>query len=165
MARGGNRALQLNPPNADLHISTHASDWLWSAFSVFALSMLVMVVLDFLVSYIASVRSCLQSSCLVQRPRGARLFHQLATIILATFTLGYYSMASDLGATPIYVEFRGHGYDPTRQIWVSSLFNSSITTFPYCPRRSMSATFSGSSPSRSSCWRCCSPVASLSPIS
>lgn len=54
MARGGNRALQLNPPNADLHISTHASDWLWSAFSVFALSMLVMVVLDFLVSYICS---------------------------------------------------------------------------------------------------------------
>ena len=54
MARGSNRALQLNPPNADLHISTHASDWLWSAFSVFALSMLVMVVLDFLVSYICS---------------------------------------------------------------------------------------------------------------
>ncbi|KZT67766.1 heat shock protein 30 [Daedalea quercina L-15889] len=99
MARGGNRALQLNPPNADLHISTHASDWLWSAFSVFALSLLVMIVLDFL------------------RPKGTRLFHQIAIVILATFTLGYYSMASDLGATPIAVEFRGHGSDPTRQIW------------------------------------------------
>ena len=27
-------------------------------------------------------------------------------------------MASDLGATPIPVEFRGDGSDPTRQIWV-----------------------------------------------
>ncbi|KAH9926169.1 heat shock protein 30 [Fomitopsis serialis] len=96
---GGNRALQLNPPNADLHISTHASDWLWSAFSVFGLSLLVMVGLDLL------------------RARGTRLFHQLAIIILATFTLGYYSMASDLGATPIAVEFRGRGSYPTRQIW------------------------------------------------
>ncbi|TFY63764.1 hypothetical protein EVJ58_g3052 [Rhodofomes roseus] len=96
---GGNRALNLNPPNADLHITTHASDWLWSAFSVFGLSLLVMIGLDLL------------------RPRGTRLFHQIAIVILATFTLGYYSMASDLGATPILVEFRGYGSDPTRQIW------------------------------------------------
>ncbi|PCH38030.1 heat shock protein 30 [Wolfiporia cocos MD-104 SS10] len=94
-----NHALNLNPPNADLHISTHGSDWLWAAFSVFAFSLLVMIVLDLL------------------RPRGTRLFHQLAVIILATFTIGYFSMASDLGATPIAVEFRGHGSDPTRQIW------------------------------------------------
>lgn len=55
----------------------------------------------------------------MQRPRGARLFHQIAVIVLATSSIAYFSMASDLGATPIRVEFRGHGGDPTRQIYVS----------------------------------------------
>ena len=52
---------------------------------------------------------------IVQRPKGARLFHQLAIVILATASISYFSMASDLGSTPIRVEFRGEG---TRQIWV-----------------------------------------------
>ncbi|THH29530.1 hypothetical protein EUX98_g4645 [Antrodiella citrinella] len=94
-----NDALNLNPPNATLHISTHGSDWLWAAFSIFAASLLVMIALDFL------------------RPRGTRLFHQIAIIILTTGSLAYFSMASDLGATPIPVEFRGDGGHPTRQIW------------------------------------------------
>ncbi|KAI0928480.1 hypothetical protein AcW1_005715 [Taiwanofungus camphoratus] len=94
-----NHALNLNPPDADLNISTHASDWLWAVFSVMACSLLVMIVLDFM------------------RPRGTRLFHQIAIIVLATASISYFSMASDLGATPIRVEFRGHGSDPTRQIW------------------------------------------------
>ncbi|PSR74108.1 hypothetical protein PHLCEN_2v10064 [Hermanssonia centrifuga] len=92
----GNEALNLNPPNADYHLTTNGSDWLWTAFSIFGLSLLVMVVLDFM------------------RPRGTRLFHQLAIIILATLSISYFSMASDLGATPIEAEFRGFG---TRQIW------------------------------------------------
>ncbi|GJE86925.1 family A G protein-coupled receptor-like protein [Phanerochaete sordida] len=92
----GNHALDLNPPNADYHLSTHGSDWLWAAFSVFALSLLVMIGFDFM------------------RPRGTRLFHQLAVIILTTLSVSYFSMASDLGATPIQVEFRGEG---TRQIF------------------------------------------------
>lgn len=57
----------------------------------------------------------LQTLTFLQRPRGKRLFHQLAIIILATTTISYFSMASDLGATPVQVEFRGTG---TRQIWV-----------------------------------------------
>lgn len=92
-----NHALDLNPPNADIHISTHGSDWLWAAFSLITLGLLVTVFLDF------------------TRPRGTRLFHQLAIIILATTSLAYFSMASDLGATPIVTEFRGNG--ETRQIW------------------------------------------------
>ncbi|KIP09605.1 hypothetical protein PHLGIDRAFT_22832 [Phlebiopsis gigantea 11061_1 CR5-6] len=92
----GNHALQLNPPTADFHLSTNGSDWLWAAFSIIALSLLCMVVLDFL------------------RPRGTRLFHQLAIIILSTMSISYFSMASDLGSTPISVEFRGEG---TRQIY------------------------------------------------
>ena len=57
-----------------------------------------------------------------QRPRGTRLFHQLAIVILATSSLAYFSMASDLGATPISAEFRADG--ATRQIWVRTLFLS-----------------------------------------
>ncbi|KAI0343618.1 heat shock protein 30 [Trametopsis cervina] len=92
-----NHALDLNPPNAAIHISTHGSDWLWAAFSLITLVLLVTAVLDF------------------SRPRGTRLFHQLALIILSTASLAYFSMASDLGATPIVTEFRGDG--ETRQIW------------------------------------------------
>ncbi|EMD39984.1 G-protein coupled receptor [Gelatoporia subvermispora B] len=95
----GNDALNLNPPDASLHISTHGSDWLWAAFSVMAFCLLVAVGVTF------------------TRPRGSRLFHQIAVIVLATASITYFSMASDLGATPIAVEFRGDGSDPSRQIW------------------------------------------------
>lgn len=44
-----NEALNINPPNAVLNISTHGSDWLWAAFSIFAFCLLTTVVLDFLV--------------------------------------------------------------------------------------------------------------------
>lgn len=50
-----------------------------------------------------------------QRPRGARFFHDVALIILTTSAIAYFSMASNLGATPIETEFRAIG---TRQIWV-----------------------------------------------
>ncbi|EMD38379.1 hypothetical protein CERSUDRAFT_113539 [Gelatoporia subvermispora B] len=93
----GNQAVQINPPNAQLHLTTHGSDWLWAAFSIFALSLLIMVALDFM------------------RPRGTRLFHQIAIVVLATATIAYFSMASDLGATPVRAEFRDG--NATRQIW------------------------------------------------
>ncbi|KAI0780867.1 heat shock protein 30 [Trametes elegans] len=92
----GNSALDLNPPNATYHLSTGGSDWLWAAFSLFGVSLLTVVALTF------------------TRPRGTRLFHQIAIVVLTTTSLSYFSMASDLGATPVTVEFRGDG---TRQIW------------------------------------------------
>ncbi|KAH9951226.1 heat shock protein 30 [Amylocystis lapponica] len=95
----GNAALNLNPPNADLNLSTHGSDWLWAAFSIFGVSLLTSVCLDLL------------------RPRGTRLFHQIAVVIFATASIAYFSMASDLGSAPVRVEFRGHGSEPTRQVW------------------------------------------------
>ena len=45
----GNHALDLNPPQADLHLSTNGSDWLWAAFSFITLSLLATIVLDFMV--------------------------------------------------------------------------------------------------------------------
>lgn len=95
----GNHALDLNPPNAQLHISTHGSDWLWSVFSFTAFVLLVVIGLSFV------------------RPRGTRLFHNLAIIVLTATSIAYFSMASDLGATPIATEFRDSGDGETRQIW------------------------------------------------
>lgn len=51
-----NHALDLNPPNADLHISTHGSDWLWAAFALITFVLLVTVGLDFMVCSAASIR-------------------------------------------------------------------------------------------------------------
>ncbi|CCM03940.1 uncharacterized protein FIBRA_06093 [Fibroporia radiculosa] len=95
----GNQAVSLNPPDAVEHLTTQASDWLWAAFSIMAFSLLTAAVFT------------------LMRPKGTRLFHQLALIVLATSSIAYFSMASDLGATPIDVEFRGDGSDPSRQIW------------------------------------------------
>ncbi|KAJ3555026.1 hypothetical protein NM688_g2804 [Phlebia brevispora] len=97
LPRTGNEATQINPPNAVYHISTHGSDWLWAAFSLIAFCFVCMFALSF------------------TRPRGRRAFHHIAMVILLTSSIAYFSMASDLGATPIDTEFRGH--HETRQIW------------------------------------------------
>ncbi|PIL24050.1 transporter [Ganoderma sinense ZZ0214-1] len=98
----GNKALDINPPNATYHLSTHGSDWLWAAFSIFGVALLGVVGWAF------------------SRPRGTRLFHQIAIVVLTTGSLAYFSMASDLGWTPVEVEFRGEG---TRQIWYVRYIN------------------------------------------
>lgn len=95
--RDGNEAVDINPPDAQLHISTNGSDWLWAAFSLVAFCFLCMTGLTFL------------------RPRGKRTFHHIGMIVLITSSLAYFSMASDLGATPVVTEFRGQ--HETRQIW------------------------------------------------
>ncbi|EJF65915.1 heat shock protein 30 [Dichomitus squalens] len=104
----GNSALDINPPNATYHLTTGGSDWLWAAFSIFGAALLGVVGWTF------------------TRPRGTRLFHQVAIVVLTTGSLAYFSMASDLGATPVTVEFRGTG---TRQIWYVRYINWFIS-FP-----------------------------------
>ncbi|KAI0341716.1 heat shock protein 30 [Trametopsis cervina] len=91
-------SLDQNPPNADRHITSGGSDWLWAVFAVMALSTLAMVAYTW------------------TRPRGTRLFHHIATVILTTSTIAYFTMASDLGATPIVAEF-SRGTTGTRQIF------------------------------------------------
>ncbi|KAI0763681.1 hypothetical protein BC629DRAFT_1682186 [Irpex lacteus] len=91
-------SLDTNPPNADRHITAGGSDWLWAVFAIMALSTLGMIFWSF------------------SRPRGTRFFHNVAIAILTTATIAYYSMASDLGATPVVTEFR-RGSSVTRQIF------------------------------------------------
>ncbi|KAI0336460.1 heat shock protein 30 [Cubamyces sp. BRFM 1775] len=91
-------SLDQNPPNADRHITPGGSDWLWAVFAIMALSDLMMIFWTF------------------SRPRGTRLFHQIAVVVLTTATIAYFSMASDLGATPVTAEF-SRGNTNQRQIW------------------------------------------------
>lgn len=37
----------------------------------------------------------------MQRPRGIRLFHQIAIVVLTTASLAYFSMAFDLSASSV----------------------------------------------------------------
>lgn len=70
-------------------------------------------------------------------PRGQRVFHQIAAIVLTTAAIAYFAMASDLGATPIATEFSHHGRiaGVTRQIWVSRVLciHTSSPTLPHSP--------------------------------
>ncbi|KAI0748053.1 hypothetical protein C8Q80DRAFT_1059003, partial [Daedaleopsis nitida] len=91
-------SLDTNPPNAQRHITSGASDWLWAVFAIMLLADLIMVFWTF------------------RRPRGTRLFHQIAVIVLTTSTIAYFSMASDLGSTPVRAG-TGRNNSITRQIW------------------------------------------------
>ncbi|KZO97562.1 family A G protein-coupled receptor-like protein [Calocera viscosa TUFC12733] len=102
---GANKALGINPPNAAIDITTHGSDWLWAAFSLFMLSDLGMATWMWL------------------RPKTQRVLHLLPIVILTATSVAYFTMASDLGSTPIVAEFYGPhhqdmaGEPATRAIW------------------------------------------------
>jgi len=101
-----NHALDSNPPNAPIDITTHASDWLWAVFSIMTLADLLMIAWSF------------------RRPRGTRAFHHVAIVILTITALDYFAMASDLGSTPVRTEFRGGG---ARAIWFSRYIDWALT--------------------------------------
>lgn len=120
-------AVDVNPPNAEIHITDHASDWLWAVFAVMTVSMLGMFGWSHMVRlYLPAACKALTPLCW-QRRRGTRFFHNIALIILIVSTIAYFSMASDLGATPITTEFRATG---TRQIWVRRHRPSATTSSP-----------------------------------
>ncbi|SNX84340.1 related to YRO2 - putative plasma membrane protein, transcriptionally regulated by Haa1p [Melanopsichium pennsylvanicum] len=114
--RAGNEALQLNPPDSDINITTHGSDFLWMVFSVMAATGLGTMIWSLKVN------------------RGERAFHYLSAAILATASVAYFSLASDLGSTPVRVEFSHYGPAqvngqlPTRQIWYARYIDWTITT-------------------------------------
>ncbi|TBU50698.1 heat shock protein 30 [Dichomitus squalens] len=103
-------SLGQNPPNADRHISSGGSDWAWAVFAIMLICDLVALFWTF------------------RRARGTRLFHHIAVIVLTTATIAWFSMASDLGATPIAAEFHRSNTN-TRQIWYVRYIQYFIT-FP-----------------------------------
>ena len=110
-----NDVLSINPPIADIDITTGASSFLWAVFSIMAATGLGSMVWG------------------MKTSRGERTFHYLSAAILGTASVAYFSMASNLGAAAIPVEFlRGsnlvNGMNPTRSIWYARYIDWTITT-------------------------------------
>jgi len=101
----GNQALDVNPPNAAVSINTNGSDWLWAAFAIFMAADLGAI------------------AWMWARPTAQRILHLLPIIILSISSIVYFTMAADLGSTPITAEFYGNhhqdyaGEPATRAIW------------------------------------------------
>ncbi|GAC98235.1 hypothetical protein PHSY_005824 [Pseudozyma hubeiensis SY62] len=117
LVKRGNRALEVNPPNADIHLGRWGSDWGWVMFCIMGASTLGLLAWSF------------------RMRRKRRAFHYLLAAALAVSTVSWYSQASDLGSTPITAQFLHHsargsgvgGY-PTRQIWYSRYVDWTLTT-------------------------------------
>ncbi|GAA5969269.1 hypothetical protein JCM21900_005022 [Sporobolomyces salmonicolor] len=116
-----NAVFHYDPPVANIDITTSAADWAWAVFAVMILSAILFLIMGH------------------RRPVGERAFHELAAAICFTASIAYFSMASDLGSTPIRVEFvrrgdRGAKWvsqgipDPTRSIWYVRYIDWTITT-------------------------------------
>ncbi|GAA5971345.1 hypothetical protein JCM11641_008317 [Rhodosporidiobolus odoratus] len=120
-ARAFGGSIQQNPLTSNIDITQHATDWLWAVFAV----MLVGAIVIFALGH--------------RRPVGERAFHELGAALCFTASIAYFAMASDLGATPIQVEFirggslganwvaQGVAY-PTRSIWYARYIDWTITT-------------------------------------
>ncbi|KAF2103973.1 family A G protein-coupled receptor-like protein [Rhizodiscina lignyota] len=87
-----NHALQDNPSIfkgqvADISITRRGSDWYWTVCAIMTVSTLAFLGLAFM------------------RPRSNRIFHYITAGITMVAAVAYFSMGSNLGWTPIAVEF------------------------------------------------------------
>lgn len=105
-------ALTLNPADAQEHITVNGSIWYWTVFSVMLASTFAYTGMMFTV------------------PKNERLFHYITIGIVFTASVAYFSMASDLGVTPIGIEFVRTGLNnaTTRQIFYARYIDWFITT-------------------------------------
>ncbi|PWN42434.1 family A G protein-coupled receptor-like protein [Ceraceosorus guamensis] len=107
-----NDVLSINPTVADIDITTGASSWLWAVFAIMVFTMLITMGWAFTI------------------PPGQRTFHYLTIAILGTASVAYFSLAADLGATAIPVEYLHGDTNPraTRSIWYVRYIDWVITT-------------------------------------
>jgi len=77
----------VNVKSADIHITTHGSDWYWAVTALMAFCTFVFIGHGF------------------TKPRTDRVFHYITASITLVAAVAYFSMASNLGWTPIDVEF------------------------------------------------------------
>jgi bacteriorhodopsin len=91
-----------------LYLTMHGYNWFWVGFVLMISSLLLTVLLDLIVS--GSYQSVVRTAdsvgqnthpiqCATQRPRGIRLFHQIAVVVLTTASLAYFSMALDFSTS------------------------------------------------------------------
>lgn len=93
VSRSGNQAVSINPPasSVDIHLTAHGSDWLWAAFSIFAVLALLHTVI------FAATPSSTKS---------LKKFLTLAPLFTnAIFAYTYFTYASNLGWTSTPVQF------------------------------------------------------------
>ena len=76
-----------NGKHVDIAITTHGSDWYWVATAVMTTSTFIFIGLSY------------------TKPRTQRVFHYITAAITLVAAIAYFSMASNLGWTPITVEF------------------------------------------------------------
>ncbi|BGP13102.1 hypothetical protein JCM10213_000895 [Rhodosporidiobolus nylandii] len=114
-------SIELNPLTSNIDITQRATDWLWAVFACMLVSA---------IGLFAWGRT---------RPIGERAFHELGSALCFTASIAYFAMASDLGSTPIAVEFIRSGSlgenwtalgvaRPTRSIWYARYIDWTITT-------------------------------------
>ena len=77
--------MNLNPPNAQEHLSTNGSDWLWTVFSIMALSALLAAFATVLVSAFLYFRRTLFLSIVVV------VTGLVGALVHSTYKWGYYT--------------------------------------------------------------------------
>ncbi|EDO15075.1 hypothetical protein Kpol_431p2 [Vanderwaltozyma polyspora DSM 70294] len=88
LIKAGNQAIRVNPPNGvDFHITNRGSDWLFSAFCLFAFFCIILVVFMF------------------RKPANERLFYYTGIAPSLVMAIAYFTMASNLGWAPVRAEF------------------------------------------------------------
>jgi bacteriorhodopsin len=135
----GNNALGVNPPNADTHLTTNGSNWLWACTAVFGVAFLFWLVWTLRLRRTTTASTgCATAPGVDARSaeaakhghhgaavntthRGERVFHYLLTTAAFVGLIAYFTMASDLGSTPVQ-QYMNTGFDdgsgmPTRQIF------------------------------------------------
>lgn len=78
----------VNGKTVDIHITTHGSDWYWAATATMAMATFIFIGLSY------------------TKPRTHRIFHYITAGVTLVAAIAYFTMASNLGWTPIDVEFR-----------------------------------------------------------
>jgi bacteriorhodopsin len=73
---------------SDINITTHGSDWYWAVTGVMATATIAFIGASFMV------------------PREKRILHYITAATTLVASIAYFTMASNLGYTPIAVEFR-----------------------------------------------------------
>jgi len=82
----------VNGVEADIHITTHGSDWYFAVCAVMTVSTLLFAGMGF------------------QRPSSDRIFHYITASITLVAAIAYFTMGANLGFTPIGVEFHRHDH-------------------------------------------------------
>ncbi|GAA5905361.1 hypothetical protein JCM6882_003137, partial [Rhodosporidiobolus microsporus] len=106
---------------ANIDITPNATYWLWAVFAVMTVSAFAIFALGH------------------RRPVGERAFHELGAALCFTASIAYFAMASNLGGTPVQVEYIRGGTlgenwvargvaNPTRSVWYARYIDWTVTT-------------------------------------